>query len=193
VSTVRKVVAAVLTVGLMAAAMWLYTFKPRLEDRAQHPLMTHGRLGAVVGNPDFSVKVTRVDVASAITKPDFLSKPTVMRSLGIFVIVEAQLKSNKKPFLAGHIRLETPGGVEYGVSGRAAISDSDNEYQPMLWSPARYVFEIPKDRLAGARLIIGSIALQNELSAETNVDLGLGGAKGERLAAHPAASYVLKT
>ena len=188
----RKAVAAVLTVGLMAAAMWLYTFKPHLEDRQQHPLMTHGRLGAVVDNRDFSVKVIRVDVASAITKPDVLAKPTVMRSLGIFVIVQAQIKSNKKPFQAGHIRLETRGGVEYDVSGRAAIPDSDNEYQPMLWGPAQYVFEIPKDRLAGARLVVGSAALQNELSAETNVDLDLGGAKGARLAAHPAASYVLK-
>lgn len=191
--TLRKAVAAVLTVGLMAAAMWLYTFKPHLEDKAQHPLMSHGRLGAVVGNRDFSVKVSRVDVASAITKPDALATPTVMRSLGIFLIVQAQIKSNEKPFMTGHVRLETQSGDEYGPSGRAAIPDSDNEYQPMLWGPAQYVFEIPKDRLAGARLVIGSAALQNELSAETNVDLGLSGAKGARLAAHPVASYELKT
>jgi hypothetical protein len=190
---VKNAVGAVLTVGLMAAAMWLYTFKPHLEDKAQHPLMTHGRLGAVVDNRDFSVKVTRVDVASAITKPDTLAKPTVMRSIGIFVIVQAQLKSNKKPFTTGHVRLVTGSGDEYGPSGRAAIPDSNNEYQPMLWGPAQYVFEIPKDRLTGARLVIGSAALQNELSAETNIDLGLGGATGARLAAHPAASYVLKT
>jgi hypothetical protein len=193
VITPKKIVAAVLTVALMAAAMWLYTFKPHLQDRSQHPLTTHGHIGAVVDNRDFSVKVGQVDVASTISKPDFLDKTEVMRSLGIFVVVQLQIKSDKKPFQPGHVRLETRGGVSYEETGRAAIPDSNDDYQPMLWAPAKYIFEIPKDRLAGARLIIGESDLQNELSAETNVDLGLDGAKAARLAAHPAASYVLKT
>lgn len=189
----KKALAAILTVALMAAAMWLYTFKPHLQDRSQHPLTGHGRIGVVVANRDFSVKVGQVDVASAISKPDFLAKPKLMRSLGVFVIVQLQIKSNEKPFQPGHVRLETHGGVSYDQTGRAAIPDSSDDYQPMLWAPARFIFEIPKDRLAGARLIVGEADLQNVLSAETDVDLGLDGDKAARLAAHPAASYVLKT
>src|SRR5262245_27897278 len=65
VNAARKGVAAVLTVGLAALAMWLYDIKPGLESRMLHPLMAKGHVGAAVDTPEFSVKVGKVDVASA--------------------------------------------------------------------------------------------------------------------------------
>jgi hypothetical protein len=194
VSAPRKILAGLLTIGLMALAMWLYTFKPRLEAREKTPLVSSGRVGAVVDNPVFSVKVGKVDVATGIAKSSFLSqKAQVMPSLGIFVIVQLEMKSNQKPFQPGDPQLLTRGGVSYDESGRAAISTAHGDYQPMLWAPATYVFEIPRDRLAGARFAIGESALLNQLSAETQVDLGIDHDRAAQLLAHPSPAYALKT
>jgi hypothetical protein len=191
-SAARKAVAGVLTVALMALAMWLYTFKPHIEARVQDPITSSGRVGSVVANRVFSVKVTKVDVASSITKSSFL-KPQVMPSIGLFLIVQLNIKSNKKPFQPGHVRLATRGGMSFTESGRAALPSISGDFQPMLWAPATYIFELPKDRLAGARLIIGEPALLNQLSAETSVDLGIDGDRAAQLNAHPATTYTLKT
>jgi hypothetical protein len=192
VNAPRKVGAGLLTAGLLALAMWLYTFKPHIEAKAQSPITTHGRIGAVVDNREFSVKVDRVDVASSITKSSF-PKPEVMPSLGLFVIVHLNIKSNHKPFQPGHVRLVTRGGVAYDESGRASISTFNGGYEPMLWAPATYVFEVPKDRLAGARLVVGQSALLDQLSAETSVDLGIDAGRAKQLSTRPAATYTLKT
>jgi hypothetical protein len=192
VSALRKAVAAVLTVALAALAMWLYTLKPHLESRLQEPLATSGRIGAAVRVPDFTVKVDKVDVAGALTKPAVFGSPTVMRSPGWFVIVHAQVQGNKKPILPGHIRLVTRGGLAYDESGRTAIFSSYGSAQPLLWTPVTYIFEIPKDRLAGVRLVVGTTALLDQLSGEASIDLGVDGARAARLAAHPPAAYVLK-
>ena len=190
---VGRAAGAVAAAGLAVLAMWLYTLKPGIEARMQNPLVAKGRIGAAVDTPEFSVKVQKVDVAAALSKPGFLDEPpTVMKSLGLFVVVQAQIKSNKKPFQPGHVRLETRGGLSYDESGRTAIFSSDGEYQPMLWAPATYIFEIPKDRLAGMRLVLGNAALINSLSGETSIDLGVDGDRAARLAAHPAAAYVLQ-
>jgi hypothetical protein len=116
-----------------------------------------------------------------------------MRSPGIFVIVHLEIKSNQKPFRPGSPKLITRGGVSYDESGRPAISTSSDDYQPMLWAPATYVFEIPKDRLAGTRLVIGESALLNQLSAETEVDLGIDDGEAAQLLTHASPAYALKT
>jgi hypothetical protein len=192
-SVARKAVAAVLTVALAALTMWLHTVEPHIKSRVQDPLASKGRIGAAVDTPDFSVKVTKVDVAAAISKPSFLDKSKVMKSLGLFVIVQTQIRSNKKPFTPGHVRLVTRGDVTYAESGRADLPDTSGGFEPMRWAPATYIFEIPKDRLAGARLVVGTADLLNALSGETWIDLGLDGDQAARLAAHPTADYVLKT
>jgi hypothetical protein len=138
--------------------------------------------------------VGKVDAATGVAKPSFLQEKTpVMQSLGIFVIVHLEIKSNQKPFRLGDPKLTTRGGVSYDESGRTAIPTSSEDYQPMLWTPATYVFEIPKDRLAGARLVVGSSALLTQLSAETEVDLGIDKGEAAQLLAHASPAYALKT
>jgi hypothetical protein len=190
-----RIAAGVVSLGLMAGAMWLYDLQPGLKDRMQKPIAVHGRIGAVVDNSVFSVKVGKVDVATAISKPEGIidKKYKSMPSLGIFVIVQMQIKSNEKPFQPGHIRLGTRGGVSYDESGRTDIFTTHNDYQPMLWGPAMVVFEIPKDRLAGSHVVLGQGDLLNNLSAETDVDLGIDGSRAAQLLAHASSAYVLPT
>ncbi|GAB3988008.1 hypothetical protein GCM10029978_109160 [Actinoallomurus acanthiterrae] len=179
-------------VALMAAAMWLHGDKPRQDAKMLDPIASRGRIGAVVSNRVFSVQVDRVDVATAIVK-DSIVKRTAVPSPGLFVIVYLRIKSNQKPFTPGHVRLTTPGGLSYDESGRPDISGRSGSYEPMFWSPASYVFEIPKDRLAGARFIVGDSNLLNQLSAEADVDLGIDARKAADLIGRAPRDYVLKT
>jgi hypothetical protein len=189
-----RIAAGVVSLGLMAGAMWLYNLQPRIKDRMQKPIAAHGRVGAVVGNSIFSVKVGKVDVATAISKPGgFLEKAKSIPSLGLFVIVHMQIRSNDKPFQPGHVRLGTRGGVTYDESGRPDIFPMNSDYQPMLWGPATFVFEIPKDRLAGSHVIVGQIDLLNNLSGETDVDLGIDGSRAAQMLAHASPAYALPT
>ncbi len=188
-----KVLSGIVSVALLGAAMWLYSFEPHLKARMQTPLAAHGHIGAVVGNRVFSVKVDKVDVATGVTKQDILSTPKPMPSLGIFVIVSTEVRSNLKPFQPGHIHLATRGGLSYDESGRTSISTGSSDSQPMLWAKATFVFEIPKDRLAGARLIVGEQSLMDQLSAQADVDLGIDGDRAKQLVAHAPSAYVLKS
>jgi hypothetical protein len=190
---VTRLLSGIVSLGLLAAAMWLYGFKPHLKAGMQNPIAAKGRIGATVGNRVFSVKVDRVDVASGIVKPDILSTPAPVPSLGVFVIVYLQIRSNEKPFDPGHVHLATRGGLSYDESGRPDLATVNGDYQPMLWRKATYVFEIPKDRLAGSRLVVGQSDLMTQFSAATDVDLGIGDGAARRLLAHPSPGYVLKT
>jgi hypothetical protein len=191
-SAAVKILSGLVAAGLMAAAMWLHGYQPHTEATMQDPISSRGRIGAVVGNRVFSVRVDRVDVAGAMVRRG-ITRNRTMPSPGVFVIVYLRIRSNQKPFTPGHVRLAARGGLSYDESGRTEIAGNPSTYQPMLWAPASYVFEIPKDRLAGARLIVGESGPMTQLSAETDVDLGIDGAKAARLTADPPRDYVLKT
>ncbi|GAA4609559.1 hypothetical protein GCM10023195_38690 [Actinoallomurus liliacearum] len=189
----RRALAGLGAVVLCALAMWFTSVKPHLVARLQTPLLAHGHVGAVVDNRVFSVKVDRMDVASGIVKHDSLRGDRRMTTPGIFVIVYVSAKSNLKPLQLGHARLETPGGLSYDETGRSDIFTSDASLEPMLWRSTFYVFEIPKDRLAGARFVVGQSDLVNNLSAETAVDLGLTASRTARLLTGPPTDYALKS
>lgn len=188
-----RVASGVVSVGLLASAMWLYGYEPRLRSRLTTPIASEGRIGAQVDNRVFSVRVDRVDVATGIVKAGVLRDSPPMRSLGVFVIVHLRIRSNQKPFDPGHARLITRGDVAYAESGRPELSVRNGGYQPMIWGETTYVFEIPKDRLAGARLAVGEARLLDQLSAECRVDLGIDRKRAAELLARPPADYRLRT
>jgi hypothetical protein len=189
----QRVLSTVAAVALCALAMWFTDVKPHLVARLQTPLLAGGRTGTVVDNRVFSVKVDRVDAASGILKKDVLSGDRRMTTPGVFLIVYVSAKSDMKPLRLGHVRLATRGGFAYDESGRTEIFTPDASLEPMLWRSTFYVFELPKDRVAGARLIVGQSDLINNLSAESAVDLGLTADRTARLLAKPATDYTLRS
>lgn len=191
-NAVAKALSAVLTIALLAATMWLYDRKPHLKSGSLNPLLAHGGVGSVIKTPYFSMKVGSVQVAATIQKPGY-PKPRIIGTPGLFVIVQAQVRGERRPYRLGHVRLATRGGVTYQESGRPDLPSANDEVQPMLWTSTTYIFEVPKDRLAGARLIVGTAELLNQLSGETDVDLSIDDARAARMRAHPAPAYVLKT
>ncbi|HEU5156883.1 MAG TPA: hypothetical protein VFU43_07790 [Streptosporangiaceae bacterium] len=184
----RAVVSGLVAAALCAAAMWMWHLQPDLETHSMNPLRTYGRIGAIVTNDEFSIRVDRYDVATSLTTSSLSSGAHVTN--GLFLVVRFQARAERRPYTMGHVRLETRGGLTYTEGGRIGIfSEADETYQPMVWGSGTLVFELPKDRLAGARVVVGQRAATavNDLSAENVIDLGIDEAKAARLAARPAA------
>lgn len=190
---IAKVVSGILVAGLLAVAMWLSSLKPDLDANLQNPIINRGRIGQVASNRVFDLKVRRVDVAGGIKKHSVLDNNPPMRTSGIFVVVYIDVKSNLKPLTLGHARLTTRNGVTYDETGRVGLKvPAASSYQPMLWGKGGFVFEIPKDRLAGSHMIVGRSDPTNSLTAETDIDLGISGHKAAAMLAHAPADYTLK-
>lgn len=165
-----RVGAGIIGAALLVVAMVLYTIKPDLEATSLDPIRTTGAIGEEITTPVFTVKAGRVDVAKSVKSGGILGQQ--VRTDGIFVIVQLQAKSNKEPFRMNYVRLETPGGFSYDSSDRTGVFAA-TDLEPLIWSKAVETFEIPKDRLAGARLVVRDLSLLPELSAEIAVDLGI--------------------
>ncbi|GAA0366916.1 hypothetical protein NE235_03015 [Actinoallomurus spadix] len=192
----RRVGAGVVAAALLGVSMWLTYVTPHLDVRLLDPIPNHGHAGKVVSNRVFSVRVDRVDVArSIVTRTDALDprKNRRITTSGIFVIVYLGVRSNQKPVGLGRVRLTTRAGLHYAESGRdGLVTKNSGIFEPMLWGNASYVFEIPRDQLKGAHLIVGQSDPLNQLSAEADVDLGIGAAPAGRLLAHPPDDYKLR-
>ena len=188
-SRARAIVGGLVAAALCAAAMWLWKLDPKLQAGNLNPLQTHGRIGEVVTNDVFSVRIDGYDVAASVTKK-FGNVPHVAD--GVFMVIHFHARAEHEPYTMGHARLETTDGLSYREGGRGGIfGGAEKTYEAMLWSPGTMLFEVPKDRLAGVRLVVGQNIILNQLSAESVIDLGIDKAKAAQLAARPRASYEL--
>lgn len=183
-----RIGAMVLGVALLVVAMVLYTIKPDLEAEALDPIRTTGPVGEEINTPAFSVKATRVDVAKSLKSASILSTETV-RTNGIFVIVQLQARSNREPFLMNLTNLEAPGGFSFQDTDRTGAFGADAELEPLIWSKAVVTFEIPKNRLAGAKVVLRDLDLLPQLSSEIAVDLGISDDRAAELIRGAAEGY----
>ncbi|MQY04461.1 hypothetical protein [Actinomadura macrotermitis] len=168
--------AGVLGAALLAGAMWLHTVRPRAEARVLEPIRSEGRVGEVVANREFSVRVERVTAARALARAVPRRRTPPVRTDGVYVIVRARATSGREPVRLQTARLVTAKGNTYWKADRPdAAAPSEPILQPLLWSPVTWVFEVPRDQVAGARLLVGTGGLLPQLSAAAEIDLGLGG------------------
>ena len=192
-TVLRKVASAVAATALLALATWFAYVEPHLDADLQDPIPNHGAAGHVVSNRVFSVVVDRVDVARSLATGFASDDKPASPTPGIFVIVYLRARSKRQPMTLGHVRLTTRDGLHYAESGRVSVLTKNSDtVEPMLWTKATYLFELPKDQLAGLHLIVGQADLLNQLSAEADIDLRISTADARRMLAHPADDYRIR-
>ncbi|HXA62532.1 MAG TPA: hypothetical protein VNW94_25555 [Streptosporangiaceae bacterium] len=186
--TVMKRLATLVSgVALLCLAMWLNDLKPHVDARDMDPIRNYGTIGTAVANRTFSVRVDRVEVAGSLAG-DLGAKDVT--TAGVFVIVHLAAMGELKPYAMSQVRLES-GGDTFTGNGHVIAGDP-GRFDPLIWRKAVVSFEIPKDRLAGAHLVVGEAGLLTQLSAETDIDLALTSGKSAGLLAHPAEHYDLR-
>lgn len=165
---------------LLATAMWLHSVKPEVEARTLDPIRANGTAGEETGNREFSLTVERVDAARSLAPSLTSGRP--VGTDGVYLVVRVRVMSHRKPLKLRSATLEAPGGLVYHSSPRSGAKDVvPPDFQPMLWTPTAFVFELPKDRLDGTHLVVGTGGLLPQLSAAVDVDLGITGARERAL------------
>ena len=181
-----------MSVPLLVLAMWLHDREPHVLAHDTEPIRTSGRIGHVVSNSSFAIRVDSVVVARSLSGGSLPTDPRETTD-GVFLIVKFRAMGQKKPYSMQNPRLES-GSYTYDTTGRT-IEGGDffgDSFPPMMWKAGQVCFEIPKNRLAGARIVVGEGLVLSQLSAESAVDLGIGKAKAADLIAHAAEGYNLK-
>ncbi|WP_067459595.1 hypothetical protein [Actinomadura macra] len=159
---------------LLAGAMWLHSLEPKVEARELEPIRSSGRIGQEVGNHEFSVRVERVEAARSLAPSLSLGDPPPVGSEGVYLVVRLRATTRRAPLKLASAELETSGGLVFRAGPRTDAGDVvQPEFQPMIWTPTVFVFELPRERVAGAHLVVGTGGLLPQLSAAADIDLGL--------------------
>ncbi|MBO2454302.1 hypothetical protein J4573_44955 [Actinomadura barringtoniae] len=183
---------ALIGTALLAAAMWLHSLRPHVEADVMDPIRTQGKVGKVVTNADFSLQVERVTAARSLAPSLSINPPTATD--GIFLIVQFRATSRRKPLRLNTGTLETPGGYKFNKSPRLGASGLlEPDYAPLVWSRAAFLFELPKNRLAGARMVVSEGGLFTQLSAATDIDLGISKSRADEMIRTAPASFDMRT
>lgn len=189
----QRVGAGIAVVLLFATAMWIKDQEIGLRTSATDPVGPSGVLGETVGNRLFRLKVERYDSVRSVKNPSSLAVDQGIRTDNIFLFVHARIWSDREPLTPSKPRLVTDDGLTYLQSSRVgALGDLFRVYQPKMWYSIAMPFELPKDRLEGARLVVDNTKIINLLPAKVEVDLKIDKATADRLRAQPLDSYEIK-
>ncbi|MEU5876561.1 hypothetical protein [Spirillospora sp. NPDC047279] len=178
--------------ALLGAAMWLYTVEPKVDAEVLDPIRTSGKVGKVISNPEFDLKVEGVVVARSLKQGlgSITSRPPVTTD-GVFLIVTGRAMAQKEPMTLDTAVLETPGGYTFKKASRTSVSSNlaFSDFQPLIWGRWSHIFEVPKNRLAGAHMVISESSLFIAPSAATEVDLGITKARATQMINTAAVNY----
>ncbi|GAA5085498.1 hypothetical protein HNP84_008586 [Thermocatellispora tengchongensis] len=171
-----KILSAVAGIVLASAAVVVQQYVPDAKAMGS-PLTYTGEMNQEVSADRFSVRVRSVSAARAIENVILEDDPKRTEARGIFLIVQVSATVPKQPT---HLvaRLLTAEDTVYEPTDRVAAQLTFREtwIQPGWWNSGVYVFEVPPEVIAGARIVITvpTGALVGEaFPPEAEVDLGL--------------------
>lgn len=159
---------------LLAGAMWLHSVRPEVRAEALDPIRTGGTVGEKVMTRDFGVRVEKVDAARSLESDYALGGKPPVGTDGVYLIVRLSATAQREPLQLRSAELETPGGYTFRADPRTTgVSVDQPTLQPMIWTSAKLLFELPKDRVEGAHVVVGTGGLLPQLSSAADIDLGL--------------------
>lgn len=192
-----RLAGAVVGTALAAAAVYAQTFALPYEQRTSLITMK-GRIGEIVETTRFSVKVTSVTAARSVDTTDFSNNVTKVETSNLFLLVDVSLTTTREPMRlspGSNVVLLTRDGRRYQTTDKVeqSLTAFNKRFQPGFWSSGVLVFEIPKDAVAGARLVLAPPAgyITDFSAPEAEIDLGLSGEAAKRLIAQAAEHHSL--
>ncbi|MFA1537745.1 hypothetical protein [Actinomadura monticuli] len=159
---------------LLAGAMWLHSVRPEVRAGALDPIRTGGTVGEKVMTRDFGVRVEKITAARSLEPTFSLGGKPPVGTDGVYLVVQLSATARREPLQLRSAELETPGGYTFREDPRTSdVSINQPTFQPLLWSSTKLVFELPKERVEGAHLVVGTGGLLPQLSSAADIDLGL--------------------
>jgi hypothetical protein len=205
---VRRALSIALAVALASAAVavqgarWSY-------ERAYGPFARNGRVGRTLTEPRFTIEVEQVQTARGVTVPATSdTKALSIPASGVFVVVIATVEARRSPVYVAAARLHTRDGDYFptdkfggGILSRPVVTPlSYLRFQPGMPRRGAYVFDVPRDVLAGARLYVSDRDTEEapfgfyrndpvRFSDEAHIDLGIDAAEAAWLTRTAAFGY----
>jgi hypothetical protein len=179
------------TLAVLAAIVLLRKAEPGYERKIA-PIPVHGRTGVSVAARNFAVTVKRVKLARGyrVAPGLFETAPRTLKPDGIWMSALMEVEALSAPGTV-NAQLRTRDGLVYVASGpdRPDVDEfnlSQKQLATALPATGAYFFDVPPDRLEGARLQFhwGAIGGYPEgLDHLVDIDLGLDAAAIRRLRA----------
>ncbi|MCW2882242.1 MAG: hypothetical protein JWQ95_6342 [Sphaerisporangium sp.] len=179
----RRLAGAVLGLALASAAVYAQTFVMTADDR-RAPLTVSGGMHGQLNTDHFSARLERVEFARSVrVKSTYGTDEATTDQL--FLIVKIGATSPRRPVkLVSHIL--TSDGLRFEATDHVNVSATlgDKWVQPGWWRSGFYFFEIPPDKVAGARVVVSEMnntVYGDQYAPEVSFDLGLDGAKARQM------------
>lgn len=172
----RRLGALTLGLSLAAAAVYAQTFALEPDQKSAY-LTTSGASGEEVDAGRFSVKVTKTAVATSVDVAD-----KTIETGNLFLVTHVSATSPAEPlqFRRFEAWLLTEGDKKYEVTDKVADDAMllGKWVQAGWWIDAPLVFEVPKEALPGAELVLitpNNPLVVDNLAPDVQIDLGLTG------------------
>ncbi len=119
------------------------------------PIAVNGVANTSVEGRTFSVTIDRLALAINLSRSRF-GKQSVYTTSGVWVIIEATLAATTSTTVISEAVLKGPGGLEYRQSQRVGGGPNmaPHRLEPGLPKRALFLFEVPRNQLRGATLLI---------------------------------------
>lgn len=173
---------ALLVLAVLAAVVWLRRHEPSYSERVA-PVRVAGEPGRRVEARNFAVEVdtARLTVAKTLRGPPATSlatEPVLVRTPGVWLSVPARIEALREEGMVSAI-VRSRDGLVYNSGGsdrpKAPRLNLDDRFvAPGLPEEGHYFFELPPDRLQGARILLywgGLTPGSND--ALVDIDLGI--------------------
>ena len=171
-----------LALAVLVAIVWLRRHEPSYSERVA-PVRVAGEPGRRVQARNFAVRVDTagLTVAKALRGPPATSlatEPVMVRTPGVWLSVPARIEALREEGMVSAL-VRSRDGLVYksGGSDRPKVPTlnlDDRFVAPGLPEQGRYFFELPPDRLQGARMLLywgGLTPGRND--ALVDIDLGI--------------------
>jgi hypothetical protein len=172
------VLGLVLIAGILAAG--------RLEpipNQQVAQIITRGKIGETIDTGGFKLTVHKVQATTTLTSADTFGSNGGQVTTDMFLVIDATIVGDWRPTTYNDAQLETGGGYVYRASDRFSGGVvTEDQIQPGISRRGMVVFELPKDRIAGAKLRLGRSQTEDvRLGPAAVVDLELDDAKTAEL------------
>ncbi|GGK94903.1 hypothetical protein Sme01_57640 [Sphaerisporangium melleum] len=161
----RRLGAGTAALAIGAAAVYAHTFVMD-ADALDAPLTTHAVPGAVAETGWFSMRLEQVVTTRTIrlgtpstdpaTGTETVKETEQVGTPDIFVVATVQATSADEPRRLKNAWLRARDGRAYQVTDRVLgiYTRAERPVQHGWWSELDYVFEVPKDALPGAEVVV---------------------------------------
>ncbi|MEV7966561.1 hypothetical protein AB0O34_11340 [Sphaerisporangium sp. NPDC088356] len=178
----RRTVSAVVGLALVCAAVYVQTYVLTVDQR-RAPLTVSGGMHQELRTSHFSARLERVEFARSVrVKKQYGTEEATADQ--VFLIAKVGLTSPRRPLrITAHVI--TADGLRFEPTDRvdAGATLGDKWIQPAWWRSGFYFFDLPVDKVAGARVVVAEPAtlFGTDYMPEIALDPGLDQAKARQL------------